>query len=304
MAVYKCRRCGHVQDDPWDEACPGCSGLYRPQKIGPDSAEQKGRSSLAAAVGYATVRIPTGVEGFDKTTGGGLVPGTATLIGGGHSAGKTTLLVAVLDGVAKEKGSALYATSEEGVEGIVSVGTRLGLKNDDVEVLGDQTEIESVLEHARKTKPFCVAVDSLQKYVSVTAGGMPGSIAQAKAVVDAVRGYCRETKRCAIIVNQLDKAGEFKGSTDAVHDVDVVLVLGFVRSDDEDAPDEDDLDDKDDNPVRILYCDKHRRGPGPKTYWYMTRSGVFKCVPPRSKLIALPTAREKYKKDPWADEEV
>lgn len=303
MSVYRCRRCLVDQDEPWDGPCPNCGGFYRPQKFGPDSAEQKGRSSLAAAAQYHTVRVPTGVEGFDKTNGGGLVPGLVTLLGGQPSAGKTTLLVEVLDGVAKGKGSALYATSEESVEGIVSIGKRLELENDDVEVLGNQTDIEAVLEHARRTKPFCLVADSLQKFRSQMAGGAAGSIAQAKAVVDAIRGYCRETKRCAIIVNQLDKAGEFKGSTDAQHDVDVVLALGFVRRDDGDAPDEDELDDKNDEQVRILYCEKHRRGPGPRTYWYMTRSGMFKCVPPRSRLVALP-GREKYKKDPWADEEL
>jgi predicted ATP-dependent serine protease len=299
--LWRCRACkvtlpGGRWEKPWVGPCPACGRSRDADRVSTarDGTDPK-RSSLAAAATFEIVRVPTGIEGFDKTIGGGLVPGDVVLLGGQHSAGKSTLLVAVLDGVARLKGSALYASSEQGVSGIIAIGKRLGLQNDNVEVLGDQHEIEPVLEHARETKPFCLVADSLNKFRSQAAGGLAGSNTTMKAVVDAVRDYCRETKRCAIIVNQLDKSGAFKGSTDASHDTDAVLALGFPRAEDTDAPAESDLDCADELGVRMLVCEKNRAGPGPKTFWYMAPGGVLTHVPPQSKLIEFPGKR--YRKD-------
>jgi DNA repair protein RadA/Sms len=290
MAVYVCRRCEYEQATEWLETCPSCNGFYRPKKIGVDSTEQKQRSTFAAAAESNKVYIKTGIDGFDKTIGGGLVAGSPILLGGFRGAGKSTLLCMVADAVAKVKGRALYASSEEGVEGVMSIAHRLELRNENVEVLGNQQGVEKVIRHAKETKPFLTIFDSLQKFASDTSGGSPGSPSQERVVCEAILSYCRETKRCAIVVSQMSKGGEMKGSTDAAHAVDTVLILAYTKDDDEDAP-------RGEDGIRLLCVDgKNRNGSdSAKSYWRMTDAGVLECVPPRSKLVVEP--RRKYAKE-------
>src|SRR6185369_3694849 len=100
--------------------------------------EQKIHSTFAAAVKSNKVYIPTGIDGFDETIGGGLVAGSPILLAGFRGAGKSTLLCMVSDAVAKVKGRSLYASSEEGVDGVLSIAHRAGISNENVEVLGNQ----------------------------------------------------------------------------------------------------------------------------------------------------------------------
>lgn len=282
MAVYICRRCNYEQPEPWESPCPSCKGLYRARKIGVETTEQKTRSTLAAAEHVKIPYVPTGIVGFDKTIGGGIVAGKIILLGGFRGAGKSTLLVLIADAVAQVKGSALYASSEEGVDGVLSIAHRVNIKNPNVEVLGNQQNIESVIEHQRKTKPFLAIYDSLQKFSSVNSGGTTGSISQEAAVSKAILDYHREAKTCGIVVNQMSKSGEMKGSTDAAHAFDAVLVLAYPRDEDEDRP-------RNMPNLRILSVDgKNRLGPDNiKTYWNMhgegdPRPGMLEHVPARS----------------------
>jgi len=289
MSVYVCRRCNYEQSEQWEGTCPRCGGFYRAKKVGVDSDEQKGRSTFAAADEVKKTYIPTGVEGFDRVIGGGLVAGSPILFGGFRGVGKTTLLCCIVDGIAKTKGRALYASSEESVDGVLSIAHRLGLRTNDVSVLGNQHTVERVIEHADKMRPrpFVVVYDSLQKYVSDTSSAAAGSPAQDSAVAAAVLAYCRRTKTCAIIVNQMAKSGEMKGDTDAAHAVDTVLIFAFPKDGDEDAPDEKD--------IRVLLCDgKNRNGPeNIKSYWRMNSVGVLEEVQGRSLLDETPR-RGKY----------
>lgn len=290
MSVFSCRSCNYSAPTQWEGRCPGCRGLYRAKKIGTESKEQKNRSSFAKATVSTKVYIPTGVGGFDKVIGGGLVAGSTILLAGFRGSGKSSLLCLVADGVAKAKGRALYATSEESCSGIESIAHRLKLFSDDIEILGDQTNIEDVLAHVKETRPFLTVFDSLQKYTSSKSGGSAGSLSQEHAVSDAIIKHCREAKTCAIIVSQMAKSGEIKGSTDAAHAVDTVLMLGFPKADDEDAPDEKD--------IRVLLCDgKNRNGSeGFQSYWRITQEGMFEEVEQRSKILEFP-GRGKYRRD-------
>ena len=287
MSVYECRWCKYTDSVAWEARCPQCNGFYRYKKIGIETKEQKNRSSFAAAAVSTKVYIPTGVLGFDRVIGGGLVPGSPILLAGFRGAGKSSLLCLVADGIARTKGRALYASSEEGVDGVVSIAHRLKLLNDNVDVLGNQVNVEDVIAHAKATSPFLTVFDSLQKYTSSKSGGSSGSLAQEHAVCESILAYCRESKTCAIITNQMSKSGELRGSTDAAHAVDTILMLGFPKEDDENAPDEKD--------IRVLLCDgKNRNGPeGLASYFRMTDEGMLEEVEPKSKLLEFP-GRGKY----------
>lgn len=294
MAVYVCRNCDHEAEEKWEAACPRCGGFYRAKLVGTSSVAR--RTTFARADKAQWSYTPTGVEGFDRVLGGGLVAGCSILMGGFKGAGKTTMLSMVADAVAKKKGKAIYASSEEDEQGVLSVAHRAGLTGEGVIVLGGQRVVERVIRISREEKAFLTVYDSLQKYVSEFSGGQQGSGSQERAVAFAIADHCRKTKTCAIIVNQMDKKGELKGGTDAAHEVEVVLVLAYVKDDDEDAP-------RDEADVRVLLCDgKNRRGPdNVKTYWRMTDEGRLEVIQPRSKLLDFSSARRRKKKEEDAD---
>ena len=286
MSVYVCRRCGYTQPDLWEGLCPGCNGPYRAVKSGADSNEQKGQF---ATLGGGRVKsgwqyISTGQEGFDKVLGGGLVAGKVALLGGYPGAGKTRLLLTVADYMAKTQGFVIYASGEESEDDVNGAAASLGLVNDRVTVMGNQASVEKVLEYAKKVHAFLVIWDSAQKFMSNEASGSPGSISQCKAIGTVIKNYVGKTKTCSIIVNQMKTDGDLKGGTELEHHCDTIMVLAFPKEDDTDAPDV--------PQVRILANSKNRVGPeNIKTYWRMSEEGRLENVPPRTKLIVMPSRR-------------
>lgn len=279
MSVYTCRRCGHEQDDPWEEVCPNCHGFYRPRKYGVDSADQKGGFATLggkAAAGKYHYHS-TGEPGLDKVMGGGLVAGKSVLLGGFAGTGKTRLLLTVADYIAKTKGRVIYASGEESEDDLNMTASQLGLTNDQVTVMGNQLMLEKVLDFAKKINAFLVIYDSAQKFMCSTSSGNPGSLAQCKGIGEAIKFYCGKTKTCAIIVNQMSKDGDLKGGTELEHHCDTVMVLAYAKPDDTDAPQGED--------VRLLVNSKNRVGKeNVKSYYKMNDEGRLELLPPRSAL--------------------
>jgi DNA repair protein RadA/Sms len=289
MSVYACRRCKFEAAEQWEGLCPNCGGLYRARIIRSDDSSTPGVSTFAAAAELNIEHVATGIEGFDHVLSGGFVIGKSVLLGGFPNVGKTTLLSAVCAALAERRGAALYASSEEDTNGVISVAKRLGLTTDKVKVLGSQLVIERVIEYAEEMRPlpFLTVFDSIQKYSSELAGGSPGSQSQLEAVSDAINKFCRRNKRCAVGVNQMTNEGVLKGGLGATHNFDAVLVFAFPKDDDADAPAE--------GAVRMLVCEKNRNGGADnvKTYWRMTETGQLEHIKPCSKLLPFP---KKYSK--------
>lgn len=287
MAVYVCRRCAYADPVQWEGACPQCRGLYRANKVGSDTAEQKQRSSFAAAATSKTVYIPIGIEGLDYVFSGGLVPGNVILFGGFRGTGKSSLWVQALD-VLSSRRKVLYASSEQSADGVVQIAHRVGARSEDVVVLGNQGNIEKTLATVKEERAFLTVYDSLQKFTSHTSAAAPGSAAQGTAVASAIKDDCRSRNCCAIIVNQMSRSGELRGGSDVEHDMDTVAVLAYPQDDDEEAPG----NEKDG--IRVLVVDKNRNGSeNLKAYFRMSEAGVLERVEARSKLLEFP-ARGKY----------
>jgi DNA repair protein RadA/Sms len=217
------------------------------------------------------------------------------LLGGFAGSGKTRMLLLIADYIAKTQGRVIYATGEESADDVQSYCEELGLVNDRVTILGNQDCVEDVLEEAAKLKAFLVVWDSAQKFTSKTAGGLPGSLSQCKAIGSAIKTHCGVTRTCAIIVNQMSGTGDLKGGTELEHHCDTILVFGFAKEgEDEGVP-----DPVGDEPIRVLSSTKNRKGSGGvRSYWDMLAGdvpGKPECVPAKSKILDFP--RGKYRKD-------
>lgn len=291
MSVYICRRCNHEGDAPWEGACPGCGGYYRARKVGVDD-ETGGLTTLGSrGTQYKPKYISTGQPGFDHVMGGGLVAGRTVLLGGYAGAGKTRLLLTIADYIAKTQGTVVYASGEESSEDLNGIGASLGLVNDRVALLGNQSCVEDVIAHVKKIRAFLTIYDSAQEFVSKFAGGTPGSTSQCKAIGKAIKTFCGTTKTIAIVVNQMTGEGGLKGGTELEHQCDTINVLGYPKEDDPDAPGFEDEDYR-----VLLNANKNRCGVSNlKSYWKMNDAGVLEHVPARSKIVDIST-RGKYRR--------
>jgi DNA repair protein RadA/Sms len=281
MAVYTCRRCSYESTEPWEGFCPGCNGPYRTRQFGGGNSDHSGHATLGSKGTKAQQPyISTGQEGFDYVMGGGLVAGRTVLIGGYAGAGKTRILLTIADYIGKTQGMVIYASGEESVDDVSGIGASLGLVNDRVIILGNQSTVEGVIALAKKVRAFLIFFDSAQEFITEQAGGTAGSISQLKAIGAVIKRYCGDTKTCAIVVNQMTGEGGLKGGTELEHKFDTVNVLCYPKDDDEDAP-----GFEDDGVRMLINANKNRGGvANRKSYWRMTEAGVLEHIPAKSKL--------------------
>ena len=296
MGVYKCAGrkrvypdetpyCSYEAPKRWLGPCPECGGRYDIEPFG--FAGGKSKTTLASAA-IATKYYPTGMDFLDRVLGGGLVKGATILFGGEKSAGKTTLLLMLADLVAKETGKhVLYASGEQNATDIGQFAHRLGLANENVELIGNANDIYEVTERAEELKPFLIVGDSLQVLICSDVKGDEGSVSQGSAVTNVLTAHCKRTGQCAILVNHLSKSGEFAGSETVGHLVDVVMTLSKYIID----PDEDDADDfprrfknEDALKLRMITTEKNRYGESDVTEFLEMTAGGMVPVRKKSKL--------------------
>ena len=285
MSVWRCRKCGHLADELWESVCPGCGGFYRALKIGVDTFEQKGLLTLGSTPKSASENhISTGDAAYDWVTEGGLIAGRVHLLGGFAGVGKTRKLLAIADYIGKTQGKVIYASGEESAVSVNSYATDLGLLNNRVFILGNQSTVEGVLELAKKLNVFLIIFDSAQEFTTNSALGSAGSQPQCKAVGKVVKEYCDTTKTCSIIINQMTGDGTLRGGTELEHGVDCVNVLAFPKEDDEQAP------GFEEDGFRCLYNHGKNRGgiANRRAYYKMNDAGVLEHVQARSKLTEFP----------------
>jgi DNA repair protein RadA/Sms len=178
-------------------------------------------------------RIRTGISEFDRVLGGGVVPGSAILVGGEPGIGKSTLLLQVANALASEPlatGNSqlattppiLYVTSEESARQCALRATRLGAKADNLLVLAE-TNVERITNQIHKHHPAVVIIDSIQMIYKPELPAAPGSVTQLRdCCMELV--YLAKTAGIAIFfVGHVTKEGTLAGPKILEHIVDTVV---------------------------------------------------------------------------------
>ena len=167
-------------------------------------------------------RLRTGIDEFDRILGGGIVPGSAVLIGGDPGIGKSTLVLQICHAAATEECRALYVTGEESPKQIRLRAERLQALNPNVLVLAE-TDLDRIADHVHKLQPGMVAVDSIQMVYKPDLGSAPGSVAQVRECA-AELVYIAKRQACPVfLVGHVTKAGAVAGPRTLEHIVDTVL---------------------------------------------------------------------------------
>ena len=168
-------------------------------------------------------RLSTGVGELDRVLGGGLVPGSAILIGGHPGAGKSTLLLQVLCRLAQQQ-PALYVTGEESLQQVAMRAQRLGLPSDSLQMLSE-TSVEAICAVAEQQQPKLLVVDSIQVMTHEEVQSAPGGVAQVRECAATLIRYAKQSNTVLVMVGHVTKDGTLAGPKVLEHMIDCSIML-------------------------------------------------------------------------------
>ncbi|GAC1342765.1 MAG: DNA repair protein RadA [Myxococcales bacterium] len=238
---HVCQTCGY-RTPRWLGRCPGCdawASLAEEPVAGSPSASRHG--GLAPAGGRPTaidrvesghdLRDRTGIGELDRALGGGLVPGAAVLLAGDPGIGKSTLLLAALDRLARLPGGRpiLYVSGEESLGQIRLRGERLSALSPGL-ILYSETDAARALAAAEELRPRVLAVDSVQTMSCPELASAAGSVSQVREVAARLVAWAKRTGTPLLLVGHVTKDGSVAGPRVLEHMVDAVLYFEGDRS--------------------------------------------------------------------------
>jgi DNA repair protein RadA/Sms len=175
-------------------------------------------------------RASTGISEFDRALGGGLVPGSATLLGGDPGIGKSTLLLQAAANLARRGLSVAYISGEEAVDQVRLRARRLGLGDAPVQ-LAAATSVRDILTTiAQGAPPALLVIDSIQTMHSDLIEGAPGTVSQVRASAQELIRFAKERGTAVMLVGHVTKDGTIAGPRVLEHMVDTVLSFEGERS--------------------------------------------------------------------------
>jgi DNA repair protein RadA/Sms len=167
-------------------------------------------------------RLSTGIGELDSVLGGGLVPGSLVLIGGAPGIGKSTLTTMALANLVGAGRRGLYVSAEESAAQIRLRAERLGGAALEIPVIAE-TDLAAVIATLEAERPEVCVIDSVQTLHSGELSSAAGSVAQVRAVADAVLRVAKELRIAVFLVGHVTKEGALAGPRVLEHLVDCVL---------------------------------------------------------------------------------
>lgn len=231
--IFVCNNCGY-ESPKWLGKCPGCYkwNTFVEQiddRDKPISAKATGQltgfSSGTFALNDVTVksfkRIKTGISEFDNMIGGGIVPGSLTLLGGAPGIGKSTLMMQISGALAKV-GTVLYISGEESLSQVKSRAERLNVNKDNI-FLASETNLENIVSAVNNTKPQFLIIDSIQTTYHPELSAAPGSVSQVRECSAELLRIAKSGHITVFILGHVTKDGDLAGPRILEHIVDTVL---------------------------------------------------------------------------------
>ncbi|QBG35451.1 DNA repair protein RadA [Litorilituus sediminis] len=233
--AYVCTDCGS-EFARWLGQCTDCKAWntiseFRQAKAPARAGNFSGFAGLTEAkvqtlddIDLAEVpRFSSGYAEFDRVLGGGIVPGSAILIGGEPGAGKSTLLLQTMCSLAVNM-SALYITGEESLQQVAMRAKRLGLPTDKLKMLSE-TSVENICQIAQKEQPRIIVIDSIQVMHMADIQSAPGSVSQVRESAAYLTRYAKQNQVAMLIVGHVTKDGSLAGPKVLEHCIDCSIML-------------------------------------------------------------------------------
>jgi DNA repair protein RadA/Sms len=236
---YVCQACGSVSHR-WQGQCAECAEWNTLVEDAPTSvfSLKHDLSSGGRAVAFEAldapaeplVRRPTGLAEFDRALGGGLVPGSAVLMGGDPGIGKSTLLLQAAATIARAGGDAVYVSGEEASGQVRMRAARLGLSGAPIRFAAATSVRDILTTLAGMEPPALLVIDSIQTMHSDTIEGAPGTVSQVRGCAFELIRYAKDNGVALVLVGHVTKDGSIAGPRVLEHMVDVVMSFEGERS--------------------------------------------------------------------------
>ena len=238
---FVCQACGSVSSR-WQGQCPDCAEwntlVQESAAVSSVFAAKHDLSAGGRAVILSSLddevalpeRLASGIAEFDRAIGGGIVPGSAMLVGGDPGIGKSTLLLQVAARLAKGGSRVVYISGEEAANQVRLRALRLGLGGSPVE-LAAATSVRDILTTLAEGKPpALVVIDSIQTMHSDLIEGAPGTVSQVRASAQELVRFAKQSDSAVVLVGHVTKDGTIAGPRVLEHMVDTVLSFEGERS--------------------------------------------------------------------------
>ena len=237
---YVCQACGS-EHHRWQGQCPDCAEWNTLVQEAAASTVFAARHDLSGGgraielVGLDAVvalpdRMQTGIAEFDRAVGGGIVPGSAMLLGGDPGIGKSTLLLQVAAKLAASGRQVVYVSGEEAADQVRLRAIRLGLGGAPVR-LAAATSVRDILTTVTQGEPpALLVIDSIQTMHSDLIEGAPGTVSQVRASAQELVRFAKERGAALVLVGHVTKDGTIAGPRVLEHMVDTVLGFEGERS--------------------------------------------------------------------------
>lgn len=230
-SVWYCGECGHKQRK-WTGQCPQCqqwNTLHEEvettgaqNRFAAQTTESKKPVRLKEIKHHQTVRIHTQIKELDRLVGGGIVPGSFTLVGGDPGIGKSTLMLQLSNALAKQGLTVLYICGEESVEQTSMRASRLGIESENLLLLSETNyaQIKTQIDHVN---PDILIVDSIQIVYKPEVTSAPGSVSQVRETATEFMHIAKGNNIATFLIGHVTKSGEIAGPRVLEHLVDTVL---------------------------------------------------------------------------------
>ncbi len=277
---FSCSECGAVTSK-WSGKCDSCNAWNTIQE---DKGLSKGpaKKSLGAMRGKAIEltdlasktapppRTMSGVGELDRVLGGGLVAGSAVIVGGDPGIGKSTLLLQAAARFARNGLKVVYISGEESTNQIQMRAERLGLTESPVR-LASETNLRDILTTLETEAPDLAIIDSIQTMWADNVDSAPGSVSQVRASAHELTSFAKSRNMSVVLVGHVTKEGAIAGPRVVEHMVDTVLYFEGERG----------------HQFRILRSVKNRFGPADEIgVFEMTGKGLAEVKNPSALFLS------------------
>jgi DNA repair protein RadA/Sms len=224
---FVCQSCGQ-QSPRWVGRCADCGEWNSfveeaETRRAPGAPRTPARPvSLAEISTQHDDRVPIGISEMDRVLGGGLVPGSVTLIGGDPGIGKSTLLLQIAGLLGSREAPTLYVSGEESLRQIKLRADRLGVKAPGLTLLAENA-LEHILAVVSDVRPAALIIDSVQTVYTESIHSAPGSVSQVREAAGLLTAMAKKENISLFLIGHVTKDGSIAGPRVLEHMVDTVL---------------------------------------------------------------------------------
>lgn len=227
--VYVCSECGW-KTSRWVGRCSGCEEWDSMTEEKYESRythtlpeyDIENPTCISGVKTASKLRTNTNIEEFDRILGGGIVAGSAVLVGGTPGIGKSTLLLQICQKFSEQGCVSLYVTGEESTAQIKLRADRLNVSSKNIFLVAENN-LDVTLEHIRKISPKLVIIDSVQAMFKPILESSPGTVSQVRQCANELIQASKKTESSVFLVGHVTKQGVIAGPKVLEHLVDTVL---------------------------------------------------------------------------------